>query len=109
MAPERVILEHVHSMPSDGHVGAFRFGDSFGVIRGVLGALGLQPVLIAPAEWKPAIGAPADKRKSRARASELFPGQAHLWKRAKDDGRAEAAMLGLYALKRRLDKLVVEW
>lgn len=55
--------------------------------------------MIRPAEWKGRLGVPADKDGARLRASQLFPDDAHQWARVKDDGKAEAAMLALYAFK----------
>lgn len=38
-------------MPKQGIVSAFTYGDHFGAIRGMLVALGLRHVLVAPREW----------------------------------------------------------
>lgn len=54
---------------------------------------------IPPADWKKALGVSADKEEARGAASRLLPGAAHLWPLVKHDGRAEAALLGLYALR----------
>ncbi|XP_060665649.1 uncharacterized protein LOC132797913 [Drosophila nasuta] len=55
---------------------------------------------VTPAVWKKATGCPADKGGARARAMQLFPTAADQFKRVKDDGRAEAALIGVYAVTR---------
>jgi crossover junction endodeoxyribonuclease RuvC len=95
-------VELVSSMPRQ--AGAFNFGRSAGVVHGVLGALGVPYTLVSPNVWKGATGlhrmsgeSQADV-KSRARflAQKLWPEQAAQFKRIKDDGRAEAALLARY-------------
>jgi crossover junction endodeoxyribonuclease RuvC len=95
-------VELVSSMPRQ--AGAFNFGVSAGVVHGVLGALGVPMVLIPPGVWKPACGLrrltneSQVQNKSRARelAAKLWIEQADLFKRVKDDGRAEACLLARY-------------
>jgi crossover junction endodeoxyribonuclease RuvC len=95
-------VELVSSMPRQ--AGAFNFGVSAGVVHGVLGALGVSMTLVSPNVWKGATGlhrmsgeSQADV-KSRARflAQKLWPEQAGLFARVKDDGRAESALLARY-------------
>ena len=93
------VVENVSSMPRQ--AGAFNFGRSAGVVHGVLGALGVPMELVSPNVWKGAMGLrkmageTQDANKSRARelAVKLWPSQADLFKRVKDDGRAESALL----------------
>lgn len=89
-------LEHVHSMPTDGHVGAFTFGREFGALKAALRIAGCRVCLVQPALWKAAMGLTSDKSLSRQRAITLFPDAASLFRRKKDDGRAEAALLAVY-------------
>jgi hypothetical protein len=42
------------------------------------------------------VGRAAGKDASRMRAMELFPSKAELFKRAKDDGRADAALIAYW-------------
>ena len=44
------------------------------------------------------MGRSAGKDASRMRAMELFPSKAELFKRAKDDGRADAALIAYWYL-----------
>ena len=62
-------------------------------------AAGVPYRMARPADWKRRLDVPADKDAARLRASQLFPDDAHQWARVKDDGRAEAALLSLYALR----------
>jgi len=47
-----VFLEDVHSMPGEGHVGVFSFGQAKGVPRGFFAALGFEVELISPQAWQ---------------------------------------------------------
>ena len=94
--PDILVAEDVWSSPNDGHVGAFSFGDSVGVIRGVTAALGIQFQRARPQVWKASMKVTADKKSSRDRAALLVPSAAKMYSRAKDDGRAESTLIGLY-------------
>jgi crossover junction endodeoxyribonuclease RuvC len=53
--------------------------------------------LVTAAKWKKYFNLSQDKGISRRLASERFPHDAEQFSRVKDDGRAEAALLALYA------------
>lgn len=97
-------LEQVTAMPRQGVGSAFNFGRTYGEIRGALIAMRFELHDVTPQTWKFALGLRAEpgadtkarKAASRARAIELFPEAAHLFARAKDDGRAEAALIAFY-------------
>jgi hypothetical protein len=93
LKPDVAWLEEVHSMPHDGHVGAFTFGDNFGSLRTALSVLGINTEMIKPSVWKANLRASADKNDSRKRADLLFPHCAALFTRP---DKAEAAMIALY-------------
>ena len=90
-----VVIEDVHALPKDGPVQAFTFGYGLGLLHGICQVYGLSVVNVPPHVWKSKYGLNSDKHKSRAVASRFFPHNASVWSRAKDDGRAEAALLGL--------------
>lgn len=94
--PVHAYLERVAARPGAGVSGMFNFGRGYGQIEGVLAALGVPVTLVTPGKWKGALRIPADKSASRARAAQLWPGLAGCFARVKDDGRAEAALIGLY-------------
>ncbi len=108
-APEHVFLELVGSRPGEGHVGAFSFGEGVGMLRGVVAALRLPITRVTPAQWKQALKVPAAKDGARARATQLFPRAAAHWSRVKDDGRAEAAMIGLWGWRCGLGNRQIDW
>ncbi len=93
-----VIIEDVWSLPHDGHVGAFRFGASSGVLIGICAGLGLPLERVRPQRWKKVMKVSADKTEARNRAMILLPEAANLFKRVKDEGRAESALISLYGL-----------
>lgn len=90
-----VVIEDVHALPKDGPVQAFTFGYGLGLLHGICQVYDLSVVNVPPHSWKSKYGLNSDKHKSRAVASRFFPHNASVWSRAKDDGRAEAALLGL--------------
>lgn len=91
-------VESVHAMPKQGVSSTFKFGAAYGGIRGVLAGLSVPTTLVAPTSWKRHHGIPtgSDKEASRALALRLFPGTDY-FSRKKDHGRAEAALIALYA------------
>lgn len=95
-----VYTEKVGPMPTDGSQQAFGLGFSAGILDGVVAALGLPISQFTPQAWKKGMGLDKDKGKCRFRAIQLFPEHAALFARVKDDGRAEAALMGLYAISR---------
>jgi crossover junction endodeoxyribonuclease RuvC len=92
----RVIVEHVGAMPGQGVTSMFSFGVSFGITLGVVATLRLPLELVRPAVWKRDMGLSRDKEASRLKALQLFPDAADMLKRKKDEGRAEALLLGLW-------------
>lgn len=93
---DKAIVEHVGASPQMGTVSAFRFGENFGAILAVLACCGIRTELVRPQVWKKAIGLGADKALSRSIAIKFWPMQSDYFARAKDDGRAEAALIAEY-------------
>jgi crossover junction endodeoxyribonuclease RuvC len=95
----RAYVELVTSRPTDGHVSAFGFGMTRGLLEGVLAALSL-----AASSWKRIIGLPPGKEgakdKSRAEALWRCPSHAALFARKRDHGRSDACLIGLAGLLR---------
>lgn len=92
----RAVLEQAGSRPGQGVASSFAFGKGYGLVLGILVAHGIPYTVVHPTVWKKALHVPAGKDAARARASQLFPGSAQRWTRAKDDGRAEAALIALW-------------
>ena len=95
-----IVIEKVGAMPGQGVTSMFNFGRSAGIIEGVVAALQRPYTYVTPATWTKAVGRAAGKDASRMRAMELFPSKAELFKRAKDDGRADAALIAYWYLTR---------
>ena len=90
-------FELVSAMPNQGVSSTFRFGQGFGQLEMALVASALPLKYVRPQQWKKYFGLTKDKNQSRELAMERFPNNADLFKRKKDDGRAEAALIALYA------------
>lgn len=96
IGPDVCILEAVGAMPKQGVSSTFKFGASYGAVRGVLAALQVRTVLVRPAVWKKALHLDKDKEKSRALALRTFAASPEHFARKKDHSRAEAALLAMY-------------
>jgi hypothetical protein len=96
MGPAFAVVERVASMPKQGVVSTFKFGQSYGTVRGVLATLQIRTHLVAPAVWKKHFRLNSDKEKARALALRLFAASPGHFGRKKDHNRAEAALLALY-------------
>lgn len=93
--PDRAVVELVGAMPGQGVTSMFNFGYSTGAIHGALGALQIPTDTIRPQRWRALTRTPTGKSGSRHRVSQLFPAQADMFARARDDGRAEAVLIAL--------------
>jgi crossover junction endodeoxyribonuclease RuvC len=91
-----VYCERVSAMAGQGVTSVFSFGRSFGMIEGILAAFKMPVTFVPPATWVKAIGRGQGKDASRARAMELFPSDQDQFKRVKDDGRADAALIAYW-------------
>lgn len=92
----RCVLEDVWSMPREGVSSAHAFGRNNGAILMALHMHKIPFDLVTSAKWKKHYGLSSNKGASRGLASQRFPANAADFKRVKDDGRAEAALLALY-------------
>lgn len=100
-APERIIIEDVHSMPKQGVTSSFNFGEVLGFVHAI--ALASCPGAViewpTPAVWKRKLGLTADKGMSIEEAKRCYPSARDRLTRVKDDGRAEALLLAHYGRK----------
>lgn len=90
-------IERPTAMSGQGVSSSFNFGYSVGALVGVVQALSIPVLLPAPSSWKRAMQLPADKDVVRGEAIRKWPSQADLFRRKRDDGRAEAAFLAEWA------------
>ena len=101
-SPLTAVMEQVNASPGMGSVSAFTFGESVGILKGVLGALMIPLTVVTPKAWKGYYELPGGREQKRA-SLELANAQwSHLadreWFRlVKHADRAEAALLALYA------------
>ena len=91
------LLEQVSAMPGQGVSSMFRFGEGYGMLQMACAANKLPTQLVTASKWKGYFGLNRDKGVSRGLAMQRFPEYAGLFSRVKDDGRAEAALIALYA------------
>lgn len=100
-------LEGVAGMPGMGGTQMFAFGQSYGMTKAALALKGVPYEIISPQKWKNYFGLKKTrgmttsefKTLSRELAMQKFPARAERFKRKKDDGRAEAALIALYGLE----------
>jgi len=95
LSPHRATVEKVGARPGQGVSSMFSFGRSVGIIEGVLAAKQIPVTFTTPQAWQKLSGAAKGKDGSRQRVMELFPSQANLFARVKDDGRADAVLIAL--------------
>lgn len=105
-----VFAERVQAMPpvrgkggkqrSAGTQSSFNFGETAGVIRGVVLTLGLRLEYITPEVWKRRFGLTGkDKDAARTYAMDRFPEAAEYLTRKKDNGRADALLIAVCGLE----------
>lgn len=95
-------LESVGSMPGNGRVSMFHFGENFGWIQGTLEAFGVPYELVKPQKWKKEFSVTADKNTSIEVCKRLFPGVNLIPPgcRKEHDGLAESLLMAEYARRR---------
>lgn len=99
----RCCLEQVHSMPKQGVASTFKFGMSYGYIKGALEAWRIGYQEIPPQRWKKEYGLNSDKADSIAVCHRLFPTavlRASSRCRVDNDGMAEALLMAEYARRK---------
>ena len=101
--PERAVVEFVASRPTDSPASAFAFGMARATVMSTLEVLGVSAGFITVPTWKRSVGIGAgrgQKSTARAEATRRWPQHAEAFARAKDDGRAESALIGLAGIMR---------
>lgn len=99
MRPDRIVIEQVASRPGQGVVSVFGFGASYGAVCAVADTMGVPVILVPPAKWKRKAGLIGKSKDASLNAArEMYPRVAtKLFKRKKDNGRAEAVLISKYA------------
>lgn len=92
------VVEQVSARPGQGVSSMFAFGQAYGLVLGVLAGLWIPTKTVTPSAWKKALKLNTGKDAARAKAAQLWPQMASDFKRVKDDGRAEAALIANWGL-----------
>jgi crossover junction endodeoxyribonuclease RuvC len=103
MRPILAVVEQVSALPKQGVASTFKFGQAYGAILGVLGALRIPHQLVVPGRWKRHFRLGPDKEQARALALRTWPDCRDL-SRKKDHGRAEALLLAKFGADVLLDQ-----
>jgi len=103
LGADKFIIERVGGFPGQGAPAAFNFGYGYGILLSASRMLGYDVEQVTPQVWKGKMirgWARSDKAKvySIRTATRAF-GTKEPWRRQKDHGRAEAALIALYGLK----------
>lgn len=101
-----IIIEEVHGSSNQGQSQAFEFGRAHGRAEAAAMMTGADIYYVSPQWWKGKLAVSTDKKKATDKALKLIPGLNRFVKLAKDDGAAEAALLGLFLIRPELRKEV---
>jgi crossover junction endodeoxyribonuclease RuvC len=93
----RAVIELVGAMPGQGVTSMFTFGFATGALHGAVGALSMPLETVTPQKWKAHFRLGKDKDEARQLATRKWPHGP--FSRVKDAGRAEAALIALYAIE----------
>jgi crossover junction endodeoxyribonuclease RuvC len=98
-APVLAVVERQSTRPGQGVSSSGKLMMRYGLALGVVACLGYPLSSPTPAQWKRGMGVGKDKDAARARASELWPGDAGRWRRVRDHGRAEACLIAAWGAR----------
>lgn len=106
--PTFAVIEKVHAMPGNGVSSMFKFGRSYGFLRGCLIAAGIPFEEVTPQAWQKALGIPKRspkekqtefKNRMKAMAQQLYPSKTITL------ATADAALLATYCHRKRTGTL----
>lgn len=97
-----VAVESQQAFPRQGGSSSFKTGVGYGVLIGQLALLERPVIHVTPAKWTRALAVGADKGTHRRRALDQWPAHSDLFRRVKDDGRADAALIAWWAMNQRV-------
>jgi crossover junction endodeoxyribonuclease RuvC len=104
LRPDLTVVEAQHARATMGPDGkrqqgiasTWNYAEHYGIIKGCVRQYRCPVRFPDPAVWKANMKLSRDKKKSLAKARQLFPNHTDLFERVKDHGRAEAALLAWY-------------
>jgi crossover junction endodeoxyribonuclease RuvC len=88
------VTEGVNAFPDQGVASVFAFGKSYGILLGVVAALGISLHVVSPAKWKGFFALGREKDQSRELAQRMWPAAPLGLK--KYHGRAESLLLAKF-------------
>lgn len=95
-----IVIEQVGARPTQGVTSMFNFGQSLGFVKALAMSADAPVHYVTPSVWKGKFGLlNTDKSASREKARTLMPALEAEFRRVKDDGVAEAALLAYYGRK----------
>jgi crossover junction endodeoxyribonuclease RuvC len=92
-----IAIEKVNGIAGQSASAAFNFGAGYGALFAAAAALDMEIDNPAPMLWKAKLKVPSKKEFAIAKATEMMPYARSYWPLKKHDGRAEAALIALYA------------
>ena len=104
------VIESVHAMPGQGVSSSFTFGMGFGMVIGVVQAIGIPYELVTPTKWQREMVSAADKSESTKKTSlnaavRLHPNMDFRKSRLArnfDDNKVDATLICDYARRKNL-------
>lgn len=97
--PDHAVVETAGAMLGQGISSTYVFDHGAGLLEGALAGM-LVPVSGGtPSVWKKSMKLTSDKGLARQMAMRFWPAMANRFAQAKDDGRAEAALIALWGLR----------
>lgn len=100
VVPNTAVVEKAQASPQMGVTSAFRYGEGYGLVCGVLHSLNIRVKPVHAATWKAHFNLNQNKDRSLRLARQLFSNRMHWFAHKKDHGRAEAALLAFYGLQK---------
>ena len=98
--PVACYIEEVGASPGSGVTSMFRFGYAAGAAAATAATLGIPLYFVRPVGWQRQFTIKGkEKDKSRMVASQMFPARADLFKRKKDNGRSDAALIAVHGIR----------
>lgn len=97
--PDIVVIEQQHARPGQAVASTSNLMQYYGVLLGCLAAYDVPMHEVDPAVWKANMHLDKDKKKSLDLARKLWPNSLEMFRRIKDHGRAEAALIAHYGTR----------
>jgi crossover junction endodeoxyribonuclease RuvC len=99
--PQHALIERAQAMPKQGASSGFKYGRAVGGIEAAIALCEIPLTIVEPTAWKKFHALRGgDKESDRLRALQLFPAAHALLARKRDHGRADAALIALFGIRR---------